>query len=66
MRLQSHQHRILFFFQLPLTLSPVTGRCLDYTIFCLEYWCDQRDQKQPSLRSHFKHMFHAAACCVGG
>ena len=32
------------------------------------YWCDWRDQKQPSLCCHFNHMFHALnitrSCCV--
>ena len=46
----------------PLTLSSVIGRRLDYG--SLEYRCDWRDQKQPSLCCHFNHMFHAAACCV--
>ena len=54
----------LDFFQVPLTLSLVTGRRLDYTTFSLECRCDWRDEKQPSLCCHFNHMFHAAACCV--
>ena len=52
-------------FQVPLTLSPVTGRRLDNTTFSLECRCDRRDLKQPSLCCPFNHMFHAAAdVCV--
>ena len=54
---------------LPLTLSPVAGRRLDYTIYIISVGIggtDWRDLKQPSLCCHFNHMFHAqpSACCV--
>ena len=50
------------FFQVPLTLSPVTGRRVDYTIFRVDIGVtDRRDLKQPSLCCHFNHMFHGVA-----
>ena len=55
------------FFQVPLTLSPVTGRRLDYSIFMLEYRSDcgvTETSRLFKVCCHFNHMFHATACCV--
>ena len=51
----------MIFFQVPLTLSPVTGRRLYYTIFSVDIGVTP---KTAVSLCHFNQMFHAGDCCV--